>query len=454
MREQIKLARRKNNNHDEKLITAVVARPNGQIFELEGYAAVGMANISFLPLTTKDTVNMPFGGELMMLPDRLPVLYNIIEKRYEILKENPYKQGEKLFAVAAFNSPGYFNAYLCAYKENENKGYLPLFSYGAVGWHKGKFRTTSILVDSEKRQDLRLMKSEDVIAGIDKTISIMPDNRLCKHLEKCALEYGCPAAKNFFLGRYEAPLPTSKTCNARCRGCISFQESNDIKCSQERIGFTPTPEEIAEVALFHIQRVEKAVVSLGQGCEGDPLLSAQVIEPAIRLIRLKTESGTINMNTNGSKPDIISDLFKAGLDSIRISLNSVREKYYRAYFRPVGYKFSDVKKSIETAIRNKKLISINYLNCPGFTDTPNEFDALTAFLEKYPVNMIQWRNLNFDPIKYYEIMESIDSNEMPLGMKNILKLIKKKFPKIRHGYFNPPKEDFLRIYKNFHKKKT
>ena len=104
----------------------------------------------------------------------------------------------------------------------------------------------------------------------------LPDNRLARHLEHCALTYGCPAGKNFFLGRYEAPLPTSRACNARCLGCLSLQQESGIPCSQDRIAFTPTAEEIAEVALTHIGRVNKAVVSFGQGCEGDPLMAARL----------------------------------------------------------------------------------------------------------------------------------------------------------------------------------
>ncbi|MFC1817352.1 radical SAM protein, partial [Thermodesulfobacteriota bacterium] len=65
----------------------------------------------------------------------------------------------------------------------------------------------------------------------------LPGNRLREHLENCALTYGCPAAKNFFLGRYEAPLPTSRSCNAGCLGCISLQKSGAISNCQERIKF-------------------------------------------------------------------------------------------------------------------------------------------------------------------------------------------------------------------------
>jgi len=424
------------------LITAVVANSKGEIFELEGYGAVGMAGPTLAPLTTNDTINMPFGSELMFLPDRKPILYNTVSDRIETLIENPFVSGEKIFPVAAFNSPGYVTSYISAYEEEKDAGYLPLFSYGAAGWQKGKFRSTSILVDIEKRQDLRHMKYEDVVAGVYRLRKKMPSNRLRGHLEKCALTYGCPAGKNFFLGRYEAPLPASKYCNARCLGCISLQKNDEIPCSQDRISFTPSSEDIAEVALEHIQRVKNSVVSFGQGCEGDPLLAVDVIEPAIRIIRAKTNNGTININTNGSRPDVLEKLFDAGLDSMRISMNSVRKECYSAYFRPQSYSFSDVLKGIDTGVHRGLFVSINYLNCPGFTDTPEEIEALISFIEKHQVNMIQWRNLNFDPVKYWKVMNTAAKHGKPVGMKNALKQIKKAFPDLKYGYFNPPKEKF------------
>jgi pyruvate-formate lyase-activating enzyme len=104
--------------------------------------------------------------------------------------------------------------------------------------------------------------------------------------------------------------------------------------------------------------------------------------------------------------------------------------------------FEDVMKSIELAVREKKFISINYLNCPGFTDTPEEVEALMEFLKQYPVNMIQWRNLNFDPLRYYDIMEKIEPHGQPIGMNKLISDIKRSFPILKHGYFNPPKEKF------------
>jgi pyruvate-formate lyase-activating enzyme len=434
---ELKSAKKKTD-----FVTALVANAAGEIFELEGYAAVGMEGLTYTPLRTSNTRNIPYGSELMYLPDRRPILLNTHSGKIETLKENPYVSGEPLFPVTAFNSPGYLISYLGAYVENKKAPSLPLFSYGAVGWHRGKFRSAVMRVDREKRQDLRLMKPADIAIGIEKMQQQMPDNRLRAHLEKCALQYGCPAGKNFFLSRYEAPLPTAKQCNARCLGCLSLQQRSDIPHSQDRIGFTPSAEEIAEVALAHIERVEKSVVSFGQGCEGDPLLAADVVEPAIRLIRFNTKRGTININTNGSLPETLERLIDAGLDSIRISMNSVREDCYHAYFRPKGYQFSDVLKSIDLALESDIFVAINYLNCPGFSDTPQELKALYRFLKQHRIHMIQWRNLNFDPLRYFKIMDGVAQNGKPIGMQRLLEDIRKEFPNLKFGYFNPPKEKF------------
>ena len=423
----------------KQMISAVVANEKGEIFDLEGYAAVGMAGPDLSPLTQGGTIDLPYGSELMRLPDRVPILYDMETGEFEMLDKNPFQPDEDLYPVAAFNSPGHVVSSVCAYREKNHAEILPLFSYGAVGWHGDGFRSAAVLVDAEPRQDLRFMKQADVLQGVESMRGKLPGNRLRKHLERCALEYGCPAGKNFFLGRFEAPLPTARTCNAACLGCLSQQLDTDIPCSQERIGFTPEPGEIAGVALEHINQVENCVVSFGQGCEGDPLLAAAVIEPAIRMIRAETDLGTINMNTNGGLPDVMTKLLDAGLDSIRISMNSVREDTYLAYFNPKGYGFADVLKSIDLALSKGRHVAINYLNMPGFTDTVGELESLVAFIQAHPINMIQWRNLNFDPIRYWQVMGQDGREEPVKGIGAVLETIRERFPDVRHGYFNPPK---------------
>lgn len=211
---------------------------------------------------------------------------------------------------------------------------------------------------------------------------------------------------------------------------------------QDRISFTPTPEEVVAVALAHIRKVDQSVVSFGQGCEGDPLLAGPVVPEAIRRIRQATDRGTINMNTNAGRPDLVKTMCEAGLDSIRVSVNSVREPCYNAYFRPSGYGFRHVAESIDTALQMGKFVSINYLNCPGVTDAPEEIDLLEDFLTQHPVHLIQWRNLNFDPFRYWEHMRGAAPLGTPVGLKTALKRVQNRFPNVKHGYFNPPKERF------------
>ena len=429
----------------QRIITAVVANAKGEIFDLAGYGAMGADGAVHDDLVVENTCNLPHGSELMFLPDRVPVVFDLRTQKKVALAENPYLPGETIYPVAAFNSPGYIITHTTAYEEISGAGNLPLFSYGAVGWHRGRFRSAVIRVDTEPRQDLRQMPLDRIKAGVSRMRARLPQNRLRAHLEKCALTYGCPAGKNFFLGRFEAPLPTSTRCNARCLGCISLQSGDSgIHCSQERIGFIPTADEIAEVALAHIGRVKQAVVSFGQGCEGDPLMAADTITRAIATIRSTSDQGTINMNTNGSLPLKIQRLLEAGLDSLRISMNSVRQACYDAYFRPRGYKFEDVLTTIDTALDKGAHVAINYLNCPGFTDTPEESNALLDFIHRHPIHMIQWRNLNFDPLRYVEFMSQTVPHGPPLGVRTLLSNIRDAFPRLRFGYFNPPKEKYRR----------
>jgi pyruvate-formate lyase-activating enzyme len=179
------------------------------------------------------------------------------------------------------------------------------------------------------------------------------------------------------------------------------------------------------------------VVSFGQGCEGEPLTAADLIEEAVRAIRRRTARGTINMNTNASSPGRIEHLFSAGLDSIRVSLNSAREKVYSAYFRPKGYGLDAVEESLLTARRMRRFSSINYFVFPGVTDDPGEFRAFTGLLTAARPDLIQWRNLNLDPEWYWETAAPF-SNGRPLGVATVMDRIRERFPALRYGYYNPP----------------
>jgi len=408
----------------------LISDKDGKIFAHPYLEGAGMKNSAFFRLRPEDIIKLPAGSRIFTLPGRLPVGYNSATSKFEVCNDTGY-------ALAAFLPPGFTLTYNSAFRERGNPAMLPLFSYAPLIAHRGGFYTTALRVDKDKRHDHRFIKIGDVRRGIKELRKMFPKNRLIRHLEKCALVNNCPNAQNLFLKRYEAPLPVSPYCNARCAGCISFQEAKACRATQPRIKFIPTPEEIAEIALLHIGNVRKPIVSFGQGCEGEPLIHGDIIEKAIQLIRKDTSRGTINMNTNGSKPEMAARLFDAGLDGIRVSLNSVQKKYYIKYYRPNGYRFEDVLKTIQTAKGMGGFVSINYLTMPGFADSKGEFTAFNRFLRRYKPDMIQWRNLNYDPVRYFNILGMRPDGLGSIGIKEAIKSLKRDFPRLKMGYFNP-----------------
>lgn len=405
------------------------ANSNGRIFEDPRLSGVAMKAGKIFRIDPSELVELPAGSQLFILPGRRAIGYD------ESTGDHEASDGR--FAVAAFLSPGYTAAYSPAYIDDPKCGRLPLFSYCAAVAYKTRTYVAAVRVDRDRRHDTRFIDMALVKNNANDLKKLFPRNRLIRHLESCALTYGCPNAQNFFLSRYECPLPTAPLCNARCAGCISYQPAKDICATQPRIKFVPKPAEIAAIALYHIGRVDKPIVSFGQGCEGEPLTQAKIVEEAIRLIRNKTSKGIVHLNTNGSRPDKLKRLIDAGLDSVRISLNSARPAYYTKYYRPAGYGFTDVVRSMKIAKDNGAFVSLNYLTMPGFTDLDVEYKALGALIQKTGIDMIQWRNLNYDPLRYFELLNlRPDSFEM-LGIRQEMELLNKQFPKLRMGYFNP-----------------
>jgi wyosine [tRNA(Phe)-imidazoG37] synthetase (radical SAM superfamily) len=323
-----------------------------------------------------------------------------------------------------------------SYQEQTDAPLLPLFAYTAVGWYRDRFWVTGFRSDNDVRQDTDQYSSSSVEHKTRKKLKQHKHNRLIQHLGKCCLIYGCPAARNYFLGRWEAPLPSSPLCNAQCLGCISLQPSGCCPSTQDRISFIPTPKEISEMAIAHLNSAENPIVSFGQGCEGEPLLQADTLAEAITLIRNTTDKGTINLNSNSSLPESVDKLAKSGLDSLRVRLNSAQDRYYTKYFRPRNYRFEDVLRSIDIMKSQNRFVSLNYFVLPGFSDSEDEFDALCTLIRNHNPDFIQLRNLNMDPVWYFQSL-AFPNNSSALGIQKWYNMLKREFPSLGFGYFNP-----------------
>lgn len=374
---------------------------------------------------------LPEESELFLLPGRTAV--GLDPESGEIVPCDD-------LAVAAFAAPAHTLSAHPAYVAREDAPLLPLFAYGAVGFANGRFYICAKRVDEDRRQQFRCVARGRIERNVRDISRRFPKNRLVQHiLQNCVMRYDCPAARNFALGRFEAPLPTSRACNARCVGCISEQEKDSpvAVTPQCRLAFIPTAEEVVEVMRFHESReTECPVYSFGQGCEGDPLMNPDLLEESVRLFREQDGRGTVNCNTNASRTDAVERLALAGLSSIRVSLNSARPALYERYYRPHGYSFDDVRASIETARRHGLWVSLNLLYFPGITDCEEELAALTELVTRCGVSMIQWRNLNIDPEWYLRLMDGL-TDSPSMGLAAFMKRLRRACPWLRFGYFNP-----------------
>jgi pyruvate-formate lyase-activating enzyme len=165
----------------------------------------------------------------------------------------------------------------------------------------------------------------------------------------------------------------------------------------------------------------------------------RLLERSIQKLKERTHRGTINLNTNGSFPKRVERLCKAGLDSIRVTLNSPHSKYFRQYHRPKGYTFKDVMDSLALAKELGIFTSINLLVLPGFTDREEEVEGWAELIGRTYLDLIQMRNLNIDPDLYLKEMGRGEG----MGISKMIEVLKGEFPSLQFGYFNRTKENFV-----------
>ncbi len=405
----------------------------GNIFEDISLYACGRSGWDALPVDESDWILLPEGGSLYELPGRRGIGIDVETGEMRIC--------EKGWAVAAFIPPAHTGLYLSAFETEPDAPTLPLFCYTAAGWFNEKFYVPAIRIEPDIRQEARGYDAFSISEGAENLLKSYPHNRLVKHLmENCCNTYHCPAARNLSLGRWECPVPVSPACNANCIGCISFQPQEEtIHSTQDRLTFRPSAEEIVEFTVPHLQTASYPIISFGQGCEGEPLLMWETICEAILEIRKHTDRGSININTNGSRPDAVKALCDAGLNSIRVSMNSARKNIYEAYYRPNNYQFEDIVESLRVVKTAGGWTSINYFVFPGMTDSEEEYEALRKMISETGLDMIQWRNFNIDPDWYLGKIGIIETGDA-MGVKNLMELLREEFPLLKFGYFNPPME--------------
>jgi pyruvate-formate lyase-activating enzyme len=366
------------------------------------------------PLADGGLVRPPEGDELIPAPPG--AVTALLPGRAPLLEGGG--AATRRTALAVLLPAGYTRLLLPAYRTQAGAPVLPLFGYTFACVVDDELHVAATRTDESEDWSPREFAAGELEALTAARRAGDPGSAVLAQLERCALEYACFTAQNVFLERGEAALPVSPKCNARCVGCISELDADaGIPSPQTRIAYETSAAELARIACRHLARVPEGIVSFGQGCEGEPLLRATTIARAIELIRAETASGTINLNTNGSLPKSLAMAIDAGLNAVRISLNSFRPETYAAYYRPLGYSLDDVFESVRLASAAGLRVSLNLLTHPGVTDERAEVEAATAFLASVRVDMVQTRTLNIDPERYFALA---GRPREPLGMRAAL----------------------------------
>lgn len=416
---------------------ALVADARQQIVELEDLSMAGRSGDLYRLPAPAEISECPMDAELSFLPGRTPIVWDRKLERPVVLSGSPYSPAAAILPI------GYVRTLLPASAPvDPRRATLPQWAYTAAGIQDGRTICAAVRIETSDRWDNRYFNTAELKERIDKRLARDPQNRILQQLARCSQEYHCSTAQNIFYERWEAAVPVSPACNAKCVGCISEQPRGRTPSSHERIRFAPNVEEITELSLHHLQNAPESILSFGQGCEGEPLLAAHRIAGAIRRIRAATPQGTININTNGSKPSRFRMLCESGLDSVRVSMNSARKETYEAYYLPSDYRFDDVVETLNVARTAGLAVSINLLTFPGVTDREEEAEALIALIRRSRLDAIQWRNLAIDPDQYMPVLPKRKGRI--LGIPQLMSLIRREVPNVHFLSFSRPKEYFLR----------
>ncbi len=410
----------------------VYANRNNEVFEEEQWGALGRSGSDIIDVLPEEWIPLPNGATLVSLPDTRPVGIDPITGEMAMYPQDVY-------SVGALLPQGYTRLMIPSYVKTDTTRVLPLFGYTATAWHNGQFYVAAEKTDAPDPWNPQNVDVGVLNASVKEILTKYPENRVYKHLSKCALEYECLTASNTFLRRLEGAVSVSYSCNAACFGCISEQpEESGFPAPQTRMNFKPEIDEIVQIMREQLT-AENRIITFGQGCEGEPSTQAKIIIAAMKQIRSETQNGYININTNGGLTDYLRAIVDAGLNLMRVSTISAIDEHYNAYYKPRGYDLKNVEKTIRYATDKGVYTSINYLIFPGVMDRQEELEAMIEFARRSGLRRIQLRNLNVDAEAYMKIVPSPQGEIF--GMKQAIQILRDELPQVSIGNYTvvPPK---------------
>ena len=320
----------------------LLSDPAGTVLEHPTLLAAVRSDEHVLPPRGRP-IALPSGAKLAHLPGRRPVGLNPKTGALELVRE--FTIDGKTFApnaVGAVLPPGYTRTYLPGGGEGRRAG------AAAVGVHRGGVGAEGAggLGAAHRSPHalgpvaLQRPRGEGPGEGAPRALPRQPGARSSSRCARSST--GASPARTSSTASDEGGIPASVMCNAQCVGCIS-------RAARRRAARDPRPHErragrrgdggrrgVAPGARHGPHHGELRPGLRGRAAH--PLALDREGHSASRASARRRAA--ININTNGSLPHGLRALFDAGLDAVRVSLNSAHPELYAAYYQPKGYGFA------------------------------------------------------------------------------------------------------------------
>ncbi|MCA1933714.1 MAG: hypothetical protein LDL13_09065 [Calditerrivibrio sp.] len=155
-----------------------------------------------------------------------------------------------------------------------------------------------------------------------------------------------------------------------------------------------------------------------------------------KIKEIKNEFLTINLNITDPNNEHVKKVNFSDIDSISIDIESFNPDFY---FKNRS-SFDNIIKLLEMAEKNYIFTSLNLKILPGFTDSSKEFEKMTEFINAFKINYLKLRHMAVEPDSFFS--ENNTQMSEILGLKNMLKYIKKKMKGLKIGFFSRTKDEF------------
>jgi hypothetical protein len=327
-----------------------------------------------------DAIPLPAGTRLIAMPrDAIAIGRD----------GRPRPLGRDRLALGAILPTGYVRLASPAYRDDPGAAPLEPLAYTAVAAGPDGEPLVAAAATGETSE-------ATAHGGAAGALRTHPANALARQLARCARENACVAAAAG-LGRGALPAVLGAPPAERPSLPVALR-SGYAGGVKEPASFTPTSDEIADVAADHLERGGTSV-AFGRACDGEPLMRVRVLEEAVRAIRDRRPDAVVHLETCGSDTSALRRAIDAGVASVTVRIGSTRGVTYDRLHGPTAHRWTDVQASVRAVAEGGARLTIALLLLPGLTDRADEVDALMALLGDLPGGTLDLRDLGCDPLR-------------------------------------------------------